>query len=91
MLGADTHSVSLRRKHSINDTIFKFSTDLQLNRNNKKKTIALFIDFLKACDTVNHKILIEKLYALKKQGNVLSSITSYLTNRTQITNVMSGI
>ena len=46
----------LRRKHSTNDTVFKFSTDLQLNKNNKMKTIALFIHFFKAFDRVKHKI-----------------------------------
>ena len=53
MVHLDTHLLSnefqtgFRKKHSTNDTIFKFSTDLQSNKNNKKNIIALFVDFKK--------------------------------------------
>ena len=97
MLHLDTHSLlndfqnGFRKKHSTIDTIFKFSTDLQLNKNNKMNTIALFIDFKKAFDTVNHNILLEKLKKLRIQGNVLSWVGSYLFNRTQVTQVKNSM
>ena len=96
--GADTHSLSLnryniltefqngfRKSHSTIDTIFKFTTDLQINKNNKLNTIALYIDFKKAFDTVNHKLLLGKLKDMQIRNNALNWICSYLTNRTQCT------
>ena len=74
-----------RKNHSTTDTIFKFTTELQNNKNSKLNTIALYIDFKKAFDTVNHNILLDKLYNLKITNTVLHWIKSYLTNRTQIT------
>ena len=97
MLHLDTHLLlnkfqnGFRKKHSTSDTIFKFSTDLQFNKNNKQNTIALFIGFKKAFDTVNHKILLEKLYQMGIKGKVLFWLTSYLDNRTQITQISNNI
>ena len=94
MVHLDTHLLSkefqtgFSKKHSTNDTIFKFSTDLQLNKSNKKNIIALFVDLKKNFDTVNHEILLKKLYTLKIHGNVLSWLESYLKNRTQTTPVL---
>ena len=44
---------------------------------------AVFIDFRKAFDTVNHKILISKLERLGVRGTVLELFKSYLENRKQ--------
>ena len=43
----------------------------------------IFLDFSKAFDTVNHKILIEKLKILGFQNNTCDWINSYLSNRYQ--------
>ena len=75
------------KNHSTIDTIFKFTTDLQINKNNKLNTIALYIDFKKAFDTVNHKLLIGKLKDMKIRNNAINWINSYLTNRTQCTHI----
>ena len=72
-----------RKKHSTIDTIFRYTTDLQNYKNNKANTISLYVDFKKAFDTVNHILLIKKL---KKNGITdiaLNWIKTYLTNRTQ--------
>ena len=50
-------------------------------------TIALYIDFKKAFDTVNHDILLEKLNALKLRNEFLQWIKTYLTHRSQITQI----
>ena len=44
------------KNHSTIDTIFKYTTDLQMNKNANLITISLYhVDFKKAFDTVNHK------------------------------------
>ena len=80
-----------RKNHSTIDTIFKFTTDLQLNKNNKLNTLALYIDFKKAFDTVNHKLLLGKLKDMQIKDNVLNWISSYLTNRSQCTRLGNNI
>ena len=47
-------------------------------------TIALYMDMSKAFDRVNHKILLNKLYAFGIRGNVHKLIESYLSDRKQI-------
>lgn len=44
---------------------------------------AIFLDFKKAFDTVNHKVLLNKLCNLNFSSGVLNWIESYLSNRPQ--------
>ena len=93
----DTHKLlnniqnGFRKNHSTIDTIFKFTSSLQSYKNQRYNTIALYIDFKKAFDTVNHKILIEKLKSLKITGNVLNWLETYLTNRNQNTQLFDQL
>ena len=45
--------------------------------------IGVFIDFRKAFDTVDHSILLEKLYFYGIRGSALDWMRSYLNNRKQ--------
>ena len=45
--------------------------------------MSLFIDFKKAFDTVNHQILLRKLYAYGIRGTLLKWFEVYLTDRSQ--------
>ena len=47
--------------------------------------VATFIDLKKAFDTVNHNILLEKLFLAGVRNNTLNLITNYLNNRFQKT------
>ena len=57
--------------------------------NDKKDSIGLFIDFKKAFDTVNHKILVDKLRVYGIRGLPLQLLESYLSNRFQCVRVGS--
>ena len=74
-----------RKNHSIIDTIFRYTTYLQLNKNNNYNTISFYVNFKKAFDTVNHNLLIKKLKNYNKRNKAIDWIETYLTNRTQQT------
>jgi len=54
---------------------------------NKLFAIGIYIDLKKAFDTVNHKILLDKLNFYSIRGKSLDWFSDYLTNRTQITKI----
>ena len=54
---------------------------------NKELACCVFLDFAKAFDTVNHKILLKKLEYYGIRGTVLKWFDSYLCNRPQCVNI----
>ena len=56
---------------------------------NSKATQAIFLDFSKAFDTINHQILLDKLPYYKFSANAIQLIKSYLTNRKQFVKIGS--
>lgn len=57
----------------------------------KSQVDAIFMDFSKAFDKVNHNVLINKLYNMGVHGNILAWISSYLSNRTQSVRIGSTV
>ena len=53
---------------------------------NGEVAVGIFIDFRKAFDTVNHEILLEKLYHYGIRGTAHDWLPSYLTDWQQFIN-----
>ena len=64
---------------AINDLYCKLTNDLD----NKLYSLGIFLDFSKAFDTLNHDILLDKLYVYGIRGLVNSWIKNYLSGRKQ--------
>ena len=56
-------------------------------KNEKKSSYCIFLDFAKAFDTVNHEILLSKLDHYGISGKSHDLFHSYLSNRTQQTDI----
>ena len=70
--------ITLRNKPSLNLQLISWKIIIITS-------IATYIDFKKAFDTVNHKLLIGKLKKYGLGSNLLKLLTSYLSDRMQFT------
>ena len=78
-----TEQGGFRKGKSTIHTIAKFSDDIMLQLNDSNYTIAAFVDFKKAFDTVDHGILLKKLSHYGIDHNTMALIANYLTRRKQ--------
>ena len=74
-----------RKNHSTVQSIVNLTDNIFENMNNGLITAAVFIDLRKAFDTVNHSILIKKLYKMGINENLYKWCINYLTDRKQRT------
>ena len=79
------YQFGFRKNHSTIDSIATLVENILHSVNEGEVTLAAFIDLKKAFDTVNHNILLEKLYYMGIRGPILIWIKSYLANRMQRT------
>lgn len=77
--------MGFRKNRNINMAIYNFLCNIMPMVDNKTPVCAIYTDMTKAFDYVNHDVLLEKLYNYGIRGNVLDLISSYLTGRTQHT------
>ena len=67
--------------------ILDIVSSIQSNMDKEHFSSAVFIDLKKAFDTVDHSILLKKLYMYGVRGIVNDWFKSFLLNRTQITEI----
>ena len=81
----DSAQYGFRSGSSTSHAILDILNTIQTNMDKKLFSCAIFIDLRKAFDTVNHDILLQKLYFYGIRGLIGSWFESYLSNRTQLT------
>ena len=81
------HQFGFLKNRSTEDATLKLVETMYQNLNSKLISINIFVDFSKAFDTLNHVILIRKLYRYGIQGQALKLVENYLSNRKQYVNV----
>ena len=76
-----------RNKHSTNHALLSMIQQIQDALDNNNIAIGVFVDFKKAFDTVNHKILLRKLFHYGVRSVANSWFDSYLSNRKQFVSI----
>ena len=72
-----------RQKHSAQHAVITLNDKIHTFLDNGDIAITILLDLKKAFDTVNHRILLQKLNAYGIRGNTLKWFKSYLTGRSQ--------
>ena len=80
-----------RQAHSTEHAILDMVESIRTNMDERLFSCGVFIDLKKAFDTVDHKILLDKLNYYGFRGIVNQWFSSYLTYRTQTTEINSHI
>ena len=72
-----------RKEHSTTSALSELIDDLLMNLDNSMTTVALYLDFKKAFDTLTHQILLDKLGLAGFGPLTCRLIQNYLSNRKQ--------
>jgi hypothetical protein len=77
------HQNGNRKLHFTESTLIKVTDDILEAMDGKLITIMVLIDFSKAFDSIDHDVLLNKLWNIGMTPNALEWFSSYLTNRSQ--------
>ena len=78
-----TNQFGFHKNSNTSDAIIEFLDYVYSSLDSKQSAIAIYLDFSKAFDTVNHNILMSKLLHNDVRGVIQYWFESYLTNRKQ--------
>ena len=81
------YQFGFREGHSTTQALVEIIDRLKIAIDDKELTCGIFIDLTKAFDTVDHNILLQKMYNYGIRGNVHNLFKSYLSNRQQYVKV----
>ena len=87
----DKHSIlynkqfGFRARYSTDHALLDFLIQVSKAIENKEIIVGIFLDFKKAFDSINHDILLSKLYYYGIRGVTLQLFRSYLNDRKQFT------
>jgi hypothetical protein len=81
------YQFGFRENHSTSLALIEITDNILEDLQSGKYVAGIYLDLSKAFDTVDHKILLHKLYHYGIRGNALDWFTSYLLNRQQFTYV----
>lgn len=79
----DGNQYGFRSNHSTSLALFDMVENITESIDQGNYTAGVFIDLKKAFDTINHNILLKKLYHYGIRGVSLAWLKSYITNRKQ--------
>ena len=82
-----TQHYGFRKKHSTAQTLLDISQKIMDALDKGQFACGIFIDLQKAFDTVDHEILLKKLFHYGIRGKALSLFRSYLTGRRQFVSI----
>ena len=70
-----------REGHSCDNAVSHLVGNVLKNQENKLDTVAIYLDLSKAFDTLDHSIVLEKMYQYGIRGNTYNWFKSYLDKR----------
>jgi Reverse transcriptase (RNA-dependent DNA polymerase) len=79
------HQFGFRKNHSTSLALLEIVDSCYSNIDVNNKILGIYFDLQKAFDTVDHNILLHKLYNYGIRGYMFNWIKNYLTNRKQFT------
>ena len=78
------YQCGVRKQHSTEFGALSLAHTIRRNIDQGQMTGAVFIDFRKAFDSMNHSLLLKKLYALGIVDREYEWFTDYMKGRTQV-------
>ncbi|KAG7302273.1 hypothetical protein JYU34_013767 [Plutella xylostella] len=76
-----SNQYGFRRNHSTTSALSKFTNDINEYLHNKNQVLAIFIDYKKAFDTLDHDLLIRAMNECGIRGPMSEWFRCYLNNR----------
>ena len=83
----NTNISGYRKGHSTTTVLLRIRDDIITAMKKGEVTLIAFADFSKAFDTVDHSIVLRKLYSIGFSNSSLNWILSYLTGRSQFVQI----